>query len=435
MDIMVLSGLLMVLVLVALLIIGAPIAVAIGLSSLAGILPTLDMGSALITSAQRMFSGVSIFTLLAIPFFILAGNIMNKGGIALRLINLAKLFMGFLPGGLAQTNVLSNMLFGAVSGSGIAAASAMGSIMSPIEREEGYDPDFSAAVNVASAPTGLLIPPSNVLITYSLISGGTSVAALFLGGYIPGILWGLGCMVVALLISKKNGYVGQKSPGFAQALKIVIEAIPSLFLIFICVGGIIVGIFTATEASCIAVVYSLILSIFYKNINLKEFLDIVRDSAETTGIIMLLIGASNIMGWVMSFTGIPDMIAGSLLSLSDNKYVILLIINVFLIFIGTFMDITPAVLIFTPIFLPICMSFGMDPIHFGIMITYNLCIGGITPPVGNILYVGARVGKTKVEKVMRYLWMFYVAIFVVLMLVTYVPTLSMLLPTLGGFVK
>lgn len=435
MEIMVLSGLLMVLVLVVLLIIGAPIAVAIGLSSLAGILPTLDMGPALITSAQRMFSGVSIFTLLAIPFFILAGNIMNKGGIALRLINLAKVLMGFLPGGLALTNVLSNMLFGAVSGSGIAAASAMGSIMSPIEKEDGYDPDYSAAVNIASAPTGLLIPPSNVLITYSLISGGTSVAALFLGGYIPGILWGIGCMIVALVIAKKKGYVGQKNSGYKETLKIIIEAIPSLMLILICVGGIIAGIFTATEASCIAVVYASVLSLFYKTINLKEFLNIVRDSAETTGIIMLLIGASNIMGWVMSFTGIPDMIASSLLMLSDNRIIILLIINVFLMFIGTFMDITPAVLIFTPIFLPICMSFGMDPIQFGIMITFNLCIGGITPPVGNILYVGARVGNTKVEQVMRYLWVFYLAIFAVLMLVTYVPAVSMLLPTLGGFVK
>lgn len=434
MDIMVLSGFLMVIVLAILLVIGTPIAVGIGISSIVGILPTLEMGSALITSAQRVFSGVSVFTLLAIPFFILAGNIMNKGGIAIKLINLAKIFTGPLPGGLSQTNTLANMLFGSVSGSGIAAASAMGSIIGPIATEEGYDPNYTAAVNIASAPTGLLIPPSNVLITYSLISGGTSVAALFLAGYIPGILWGLGCMAVAYIIAKKRGYVGQTRPHFKESLKIILDAIPSLFLIIICVGGIIAGVFTATEASCIAVVYALILSIIYKNITFDDLINILRESAETTGIIMLLIGASNIMGWVMSFTGLPDMIGQSLLGASQNKYIILLIINLFLLFVGTFMDITPAVLIFTPIFLPICQSFGMDPIQFGIMITFNLCIGGITPPVGNILYVGARVGQTKVESVMPVLWKFYIAIFIVLMLTSYIPAISMTLPRLAGMV-
>jgi tripartite ATP-independent transporter DctM subunit len=434
MDIMVLSGFLMVIVLAVLLVIGTPIAVSIGISSIVGILPTLEMGSALITSAQRVFSGVSVFTLLAIPFFILAGNIMNKGGIAIRLINLAKIFTGPMSGGLSQTNTLANMLFGSVSGSGIAAASAMGSIIGPIATEEGYDPNYTAAVNIASAPTGLLIPPSNVLITYSLISGGTSVAALFLAGYIPGILWGLGCMVVAYIIAKKRGYVGQTRPPFKETFKIILDAIPSLLLIVICVGGIIAGVFTATEASCIAVVYALLLSIAYKNITFDDLINILRESAETTGIIMLLIGASNIMGWVMSFTGLPDIIGQSLLGASENKYIILLIINIFLLFIGTFMDITPAVLIFTPIFLPICQSFGMDPIQFGIMITFNLCIGGITPPVGNILYVGARVGQTKVESVMPYLWKFYIAIFVVLLLTSYIPAITMTLPKLAGMV-
>ena len=434
MDIMVLSGFLMVIVLAVLLVIGTPIAVSIGISSIVGILPTLEMGSALITSAQRVFSGVSVFTLLAIPFFILAGNIMNKGGIAIRLINLAKIFTGPMSGGLSQTNTLANMLFGSVSGSGIAAASAMGSIIGPIATEEGYDPNYTAAVNIASAPTGLLIPPSNVLITYSLISGGTSVAALFLAGYIPGILWGLGCMVVAYIIAKKRGYVGQTRPPFKETFKIILDAIPSLLLIVICVGGIIAGVFTATEASCIAVVYALLLSIAYKNITFDDLINILRESAETTGIIMLLIGASNIMGWVMSFTGLPDMIGQSLLGASENKYIILLIINIFLLFIGTFMDITPAVLIFTPIFLPICQSFGMDPIQFGIMFTFNLCIGGITPPVGNILYVGARVGQTKVESVMPYLWKFYIAIFVVLLLTSYIPAITMTLPKLAGMV-
>ena len=435
MDVMVLSGILMVGVLAILLVLGSPIAVSIGLASIAGILPTLDIGASLVTSAQRVFSGVSVFTLLAIPFFILAGNIMNKGGIALRLINLAKIITGPMPGGLAQTNTLANMLFGSISGSGIAAASAMGSIMGPIQAEEGYDPDYSAAANIASAPTGLLIPPSNVLITYSLISGGTSVAALFLAGYLPGILWGIGCMVVGYIIAKKRGYVGQARPPFKEIVKIVLESIPALLMLLICVGGIVAGVFTATEASCIAVVYALILSIAYKNITFEDFIDIVLDSAKTTGIIMLLIGASNIMGWVMSFTGLPDMIGQSLLGISQNKYVILLIINIFLLFVGTFMDITPAVLIFTPIFLPICQAFGMHPIQFGIMITFNLCIGGITPPVGNILYVGARVGNTKVERVMPYLWKFYIAIFVVLMLTSYIPAITMILPELAGMLN
>lgn len=435
MDVMVLSGALMIAVLVVLLFLGAPIAVCIGFSSLAGILPTLDIVPSLITSAQRIFSGVSVFTLLAIPFFILAGNIMNKGGIAVKLINLARLVTGSMPGALAQTNVLANMMFGAVSGSGIAAASAMGSIIGPIEKEEGYDVNFSAAVNIASAPTGLLIPPSNVLITYSLISGGTSVAALFLAGYIPGILWGIGCMVVVYFASKKKNYIGQPRPPLNEAVKIVLESIPPLSLIIICVGGIVAGVFTATEASCIAVVYALLLSIVYRNITFKEVIDILRDSAETTGIIMFLIGTSNIMGWVMSFTGLPDMIAKGLMSIGGGKISILLIINVFLLFIGTFMDITPAVLIFTPIFLPICKSFGMDPIHFGIMITFNLCIGGITPPVGNILYLGARVGQTRVEKVMPHLLQYYVAIVIVLMLTTYIPAISMVLPEMAGMVK
>lgn len=432
---MVLSGILMITVLVLLLMLGTPIAVCIGFSSLAGILPTLDLVPSLITSAQRIFSGVSVFTLLAIPFFILAGNIMNKGGIAIKLINLARLLIGPMPGGLAQTNVLANMMFGAVSGSGIAAASAMGSIIGPIEKEDGYDVNFSAAVNIASAPTGLLIPPSNVLITYSLISGGTSVAALFLAGYIPGILWGVSCMVVTYIMAKKRNYIGQARPQFSEAVKITLEAIPPLSLIVICVGGIVAGVYTATEASCIAVAYALLLSVLYRSITMKEFLNIVKDSAETTGIIMFLIGASNIMGWVMSFTGLPDMIGKALINVGGGEIAILMIINVFLLFIGTFMDITPAVLIFTPIFLPVCMSFGMDPIHFGIMITFNLCIGGITPPVGNILYLGARVGRTRVERVMPVLVRFYVGILVVLLMTVYIPKISMVLPQLAGFVK
>lgn len=435
MNIMVISGIVMIVVLVLLLILGVPIAVTLGLSSIAGISLTLALEPALITSAQRIFSGIGVFNLLAIPFFILAGDIMNKGGIALRLINLAKLLIGKLPGGLAASNVLANMFFGAISGSGLAAASAMGSIVGPIEKEEGYDKNYSAAANISSAPVGLLIPPSNVLITYSLISGGTSVAALFLAGYLPGILWGLACIITGIIIAKKYNYVGSDRPNFKESVKIIWDSIPALLLIVIIVGGIIKGIFTATEASCIAVVYALILSFIYKTISLKELPEIIKNSAVTTGIIMLLIGSSNIMGWVMSFTGLPQLISSAVLGITSNKIIILLLMNIILLIVGTFMDITPAVLIFTPIFLPIAKYFGMSPVQFGIMITYNLCIGGITPPVGNILYVGARIGETTVERVMPSLLKFYIGILIMLLLVTFVPEVSTFLPKLAGLIK
>ena len=434
MSIALFSGLIIAIVLIVMLLAGVPIAVSLGISSILAILPTLNFGATVLTATQRIFSGISIFTLLAIPFFILAGNIMNKGGIAIRLINFAKVLTGRVPGSLAHTNAVANMLFGAISGSGVAAASAMGSIIGPVEKEEGYDDNFAAAVNVATAPTGLLIPPSNVLITYSLVSGGTSVAALFMGGYIPGILWGAACMAVAFFYAKKHGYKSSVRLTFKEAMMVVWQAVPSLFLIIIVIGGIIAGVFTATEGSAIAVAYSLILSLFiYRTIDLKELVHILIDSAKMTGIIIFLVGASNIMAWVMTFTGIPEAISSALLGISKSPVVILLIINIFLLFVGTFMDITPAVLIFTPIFLPICQSFGMSALQFGIMITYNLCIGTITPPVGNILFVGVKVAKVKLEGVIKPLLSYYAVIFAVLMLVTFIPAVSTWLPGLAGY--
>ncbi len=434
MSIALVAGLIIAVVLVTLLLLGVPIAVALGVSSLLAILPTLNFQAAVLTGAQRVFSGISVFTLIAIPFFILAGNIMNRGGIAVRLINFAKVLTGRVPGALAHTNTVANMMFGAISGSGVAAASAMGSIIGPIQEEEGYDRDFSAAVNIATAPTGLLIPPSNVLITYSLVSGGTSVAALFMGGYIPGILWGLACMVIAYFVAKKRGYRSTEKVTMQDAFKVILQALPSLLLIVIVIGGIVSGVFTATEGSVVAVIYSLVLSLFfYKTIKIKDLPGIFQESAEMTGIIVFLIGVSSIMSWVMAFTRIPDAISSSLLGFSNNPVVILLIINVVLLFVGTFMDITPAILIFTPIFLPICMAFGMSSVQFGIMLVFNLCIGTITPPVGNILFVGVKVAKTKIENVIKPLLLFYAAIFVVLMLVTYIPAISMWLPTLMGY--
>lgn len=433
MSIALISGIILAAALVIMLVAGIPIAVTLCASSVLAVLPTLNFEAAVLTATQRIFSGISIFTLLAIPFFILAGNIMNKGGIAVRLIDLAKLLTGHIPGSLAQCNIVANMLFGAVSGSGVAAASAMGSIIGPIEEKEGYDPRFSASVNVATAPTGLLIPPSSALITYSLISGGTSVAALFMGGYLPGILWGLGCMVVAYVYAKKSGYTGSERVGGKEALRIILRAIPSLLLIVIVIGGIIGGVFTATEGAAIAVAYSLILSILYKTITWEEFGKVLLDSAKMTGTVVFLIGASNVTAWVMSFTGIPAAISSALLSISSNRIVIFLLINVFLLFVGTFMDITPAILIFTPIFLPICQSFGMSALQFGIMITYNLCIGTITPPVGNILFVGIKVAKLKLEEMIRFILPYYAVIVLVLLAVTFIPAVTLWLPSLAGY--
>lgn len=436
MSIAIFCGLIILVALIVLLVMGMPIAVALAIASIAAILPVLNFDAAVLTGAQRIFSGISIFSLLAIPFFILAGNIMNKGGIAVRLINLAKLVTGRAPGALAQTNVIANMLFGSISGSGTAAASAMGSIVGPVEKEEGYDPSYSAAANIASAPSGLLIPPSNVMITYSLVSGGTSVAALFMGGYIPGILWGIACMIVAYILAKKHGYRSEKVFSSDAASKVILDAVPCLLLLVIVIGGIITGVFTATEGSVVAVVYSLILSMcFYRSIHFSELPRIFRESAEMTGIIIFLIGTSSIMSWVMAFTNIPEAVAQGLLGLTSSSIAILLLINIILLVVGTFMDMTPACLIFTPIFLPVCVSLGIDPIHFGIFMIFNLCIGTITPPVGTTLFVGVKVGGVELESVIKWLIPFFAALIVTLMIVTYIPQLTLWLPGLMGYVK
>lgn len=430
------TALIMFSVLIVTLILGFPIAVSIGVSSILAILPSLAFDNTLITGAQRIFSGISNFTLIAIPFFILAGNIMNQGGIAKKLVSFAQSLTGRVPGSLMQTNILANMMFGAISGSSVAACAAMGGILLPMEKEEGYDPILGATVNISTAPTGLLIPPSNSLIVYSLVSGGTSVAALFMAGYIPGVLWGLGCMVLTFFLAKKRGMKGKAATKFSVVLATFVDAIPSLALIVIVIGGIIKGIFTPTEGSVVAVVYSLLLSMFfYRSITVKQLVKIFEESAKMTGIIVFLIGVSTIMSWVMAFTGVPQAISNMILGISDNKYLILLLMNVLLLFIGTFMDVTPAILIFTPIFLPIVKTFGMTPVQFGIIIVFNLCIGNITPPVGNTLFVGVKVAKLKMEDVMKEMVKYYVVIIAVLLLVVYVPQLSTALPKLMGLIK
>ncbi len=429
------AGLIILVSLMAMLLAGIPIAIALAVSSICAILPVLELEPALLTGAQRIFSGISVFNLIAIPFFILAGNIMNRGGIAIRLIQFAKLFTGKIPGALAHTNIVANMLFGAISGSGTAAASAMGAIIGPVEEKEGYDKNFSAAVNIATAPTGLLIPPSNVMITYALVSGGTSIAALFMAGYIPGILWGLACMGVVFFYARKRGYRSQETFTGKERIRVFWQAIPSLLMIVIVIGGIIKGIFTATEGAVAAVVYSLVLSLFfYRSIRFKHLPKIFMDSAQMTGIIIFLIGVSSIMSWVMAFTGLPAAISNAMLGISKNPLIILLIINILLLVVGTFMDMTPACLIFTPIFLPICKELGMNSVHFGIMMIFNLCIGTITPPVGTTLFVGVKVGNTRLEDVIQPLLYYFAAIFGVLLLVTYIPALSMWLPGLLGYV-
>lgn len=412
--------------------IGVPIAWSIGLSSIFTMLVSVPMIPAFTTVAQRMATGLDSFALLAIPFFILAGQIMNRGGIAKRLINFAKSLVGALPGGLAHVNIVAAMLFGAIAGSAVAAASAIGGFMGKHMEKEGYDKEFSAAVNITSATTGLTIPPSNVLIVYSLASGGVSIAALFLAGYIPGMLTGLFLMIVSGVWAHRKGYpVGQRSK-FTEIFNTFIAALPSLFLLLVVIGGIVAGIFTATEASAVAVLYCLLLTWIYKEVTLNDLPDIILSSVLTTGIVMLLIGTSMSMSWIMAYENIPQNITEVLLSVSDNKYVVLLIINLTLLTVGIFMDITPAVLIFTPIFLPVVTELGMDPTHFGIVMVLNLCIGLCTPPVGSVLFVGVAVAETTIYKVVRPLMPLFIAMLVALMLVTFIPELSMWLPGLFG---
>lgn len=421
-------------VFILLITIGLPISFAIALASLSALLSVIPSEAALQLITQKLASSLDSFTLLAIPFFILAGNIMNNGGIARRLINFAQLLTGRLPGSLTHCNIMANMMFGAISGSAVASAAAVGSVMTQVQREQNYDPAFCAACNITSSPSGLLIPPSNTLIIYSLVSGGTSISALFLAGYIPGILMGLSLMIVSSIISARRKYPRGITPKLSDVIAISSAAIPSLLLIIIIMGGIGFGIVTPTEASATAVIYSLILSmIVYREINWRQLPSILMESATTTAIVMLLIGASMGMSWVMAYCEIPALIASTLRDISNNPVIILLLINITLLLIGTFMDMTPALLIFTPIFLPIAKSLGVDPIHFGIIINFNLCIGICTPPVGNALFVGSSIANVPVQDVIRQILPFYLVLFAVLMVVTFIPQLSLFIPSQLGY--
>lgn len=413
--------------------IGTPVAWSIAISSLLTILVSIPSLAAVTTIAQRMATGLDSFSLLAIPFFILSGQLMTNGGIADRLIRFAKTIVGSLPGGLALINIISAMLMGAIAGSAMASASAMGSILGPKMEKEGYNKEYGAAVNITSATIGLVIPPSNVLIVYSLASGGVSIAALFLAGYIPGILTGLFLMIVAAIWAKQKGYPTFKNSSISQIFKTFIVAFPSLLLLVIVIGGIVAGYFTATEASAIAVLYTLILGIVYKEIRMKDLPKILLESANTSAVVMLLIAASMSMSWIMSYENIPQNMSDILLSISDNRVVILIIINLLLLFVGVFMDMTPAVLIFTPIFLPVVKSIGIDPIQFGIIMVLNLCVGLCTPPVGSVLFVGIGIAKTSIEEIIKPLLPLFIAMIVALMLITFFPKITLWLPHQFGF--
>jgi len=429
------TGIILFTVFITLLLINLPIAFAIIFATLVTMLFTVDTLPALTTIAQRLAVGIDSFSLLAIPFFILSGYLMGQGGIAVRLINFAKVLVGKLPGGLALVNILSCSLFGSISGSAVAATSAIGGFMVPAMEKEGYKRSFSTAVTVTSATTGLLIPPSNVLIIYSLASGGVSIAALFIAGYLPGLLVA-GLLILASNLCFRRYQIAPVSRGVDEPFwSSLFSAVPSLFLIVLIIGGIIGGFFTPTEAGVIAVLYSLALSLlFYRQIKVNDLPSILIKSVVTTAIVMLLIGASSAMSWIMSYEGIPQAISQELLSLSTNPLIVLLLINITLLMVGTFMDITPAVLIFTPIFLPIAELLGISPLHFGIMMILNLSIGLCTPPVGSVLFVGCSVGQVKIADMIRPILPMYFAMLVALFLITTFPAISEYLPKYLGLI-
>ena len=429
------SGLVLFITFTIFLVLGAPIASGLAIAGIMTLSLQIDNDELVATAGEKFFTGLDSFGFLALPFFILAGNIMNQGGIARKLINFAMLLGRKIPGSLYQANCVANMLFGSLSGSAVAASTAIGGIVMPMAREEKYDMPFATAVNAMSSICGFLIPPTGCFIVYSLITNGeASIAGLFLGGYVPGIIMGLCVMGVALYFSIKNKYPTDKSKlNYQIAFKVFFDAIPSLMLIVIVIGGIILGAFTAIEASGIAVAYSFILALCYKSLSLKKLINVLYESALSSAVILFLIAASGLMSWSMTFSGIPDAIGQFLTTITSNKYVILAIINITLLLVGLFMDMTPAMLIFTPILYPVVTQLGVDPIHFGIILVYNLALGVVTPPVGTVLFVSANVSNVKVTKVLKPLFPIFVAEIIGLFLITYVPALTLFIPKFFGF--
>ncbi len=425
----------LIVVFLVLLLLDVPVAFSIGVATTVTMLVTVDLTPAASTMSQRVATGLDSFVLIAIPFFILAGNIMGHGGMARRLIDFAKSLVGSLPGGLAFVNIVSNMMFGAISGSAIASASAIGTFMNPRMVESGYPPSYNAAVNVTSATTGLIIPPSNVLIVYSLASGGVSIAALFVAGYFPGILAGLLLMVAAGAVAYRKQFRTSERVAVTEMLRRLGDALLSLLLIVIVIGGIVAGIFTATEAAAIAVVYALALTMLvYREVTPTDLPKILLDTVVTTSVVMLLIGTSIALSWLLAYQDIPQRIGEALVAVGDNKLLVLLIINGVLLVVGTFMDTTPAILIFTPIFLPAAVALGIDPLHFGIVMVLNLCIGLCTPPVGTVLFAGCGVANVSMTEIVRPLLPLYVAMLLALALVTFIPEITLFVPRLFGLI-
>ena len=431
-----LVGIILVVGMFGLMAIGVSVSVAIGLPSAVCAVLLMGTDRGLFTAAQKIYNGIDSFPLLAIPFFVLAGTVMNQGGIATRLIDLARALTGRMPGALAQTNVIGTAMFGSISGSALAGASAVGSVMAPAQRRDGYDMRFAAAVNVASAPSGMLIPPSNVLIVYGLVSQ-VSVGALFLAGYIPGIMWMFTCMVLVWWYSRKRPELrGARWLTPKEAVLALWRAVPSLGLIVVVIGGIVGGLFTPTEGAAIAVVYAVLLSLAYRTITHRDFPKILLDATRTSSVVTFLIALSSIMSYVMTYSRIPVLIGEWMVSFTDSKVTFLLIMLVILRVIGIPLDATPAVLIFTPIFLPIAVQYyDIHPVHLGIMMVFNMCIAVISPPSAPVLFVGAKVAGKKVEEVIMPLLPFFGALIVTLLIIQFVPDLSLWLPRQFGLIR
>jgi len=416
-------------VLLLLLIMGVPVAFALGVASLVTFF-VLDIP--LIVAFQRMAAGMNIFSLMAIPFFVFAGDLMHRAGIAERLIRVADAALGRTRGGLGQVDVGASMLFGAVSGSAIASISALGSTLGPMMREKGYDADYVVNVSATSAITGLLIPPSHNMIIYAAAAGvSISLADLFLAGIIPGVLTGLLLMVAAYAVAVKRNYPRGEFPGWRVFLMAAAAALPGLFAAVIIVVGVLSGVFTPTESAGIAVVYTILVAVFvYRSLTWQGFIAATTASVRTTAMVMIVIGAAAAFGWLLALLQAPAQLADLLRGITENPLLLLLLINIVLLLLGTFMDMAPLIIITTPIFLPMATELGMDPVQFGIMLLLNLGIGLVTPPVGAVLFVGCAIGKIPIETTVRTIWPFYGALIVALAAVIYMPALSLWLPNL-----
>ncbi|MGV2497222.1 TRAP transporter large permease [Pelagerythrobacter aerophilus] len=415
------------LTLVVLLLIGVPVAFALLGATIAAFL-AIDLP--LVVVFQRMAAGISVFSLMAIPFFIFAGDLMYRAGIATRLVQVAEATFGRTRGGLGQVNVGASMLFGAVSGSAIACASAMGSTLVPLMKEKGYDADYAVNVTATGAIVGLLIPPSHNMIIYAAASGtGVSIGDLFLAGVFPGILTGLLLMIATYVVARRRGYPRGIFPGWRPFLRAAVYALPGLLTAIIIMGGILSGIFTATESSAIAVIYTILVgALVYRTLGLAEFMAAAIQSVKTTAMVLLIIASATGFGFALAILEVPAELANLIGIITDNPILILLLINVILLLLGTFMDMAPLIVITTPIFLPILMPLGIDPVHFGIILMLNLGIGLVTPPVGSVLFVSSAIGKIPVERTVKTIWPFYGALVLALLLITYIPELSMALP-------